>query len=120
MHRFLLGIILTVALATSARAQDKTFNVMLIMFRGTTPAEQGFMDYLKGRLPVNFVLRDVNGVRARVKEFTAQAKQQRVDLIYTFGTSVTLDAVGAAGKVDPNLHVVDIPVVFNIVADPVG
>jgi putative ABC transport system substrate-binding protein len=33
---------------------------------------------------------------------------------------VTLDAVGAAGKVDPNLHVIDIPVVFNIVADPVG
>jgi len=41
-------------------------------------------------------------------------------MIYTFGTTVTLDTVGAAGKVDPNLHVVDIPVVFNIVADPVG
>jgi putative ABC transport system substrate-binding protein len=43
-----------------------------------------------------------------------------VDLIYTFGTSVTLDVVGAAGKVDPAVHVTDIPVVFNIVADPIG
>ena len=33
---------------------------------------------------------------------------------------MTLDVVGAAGKVDPAVHVTDIPVVFNIVADPVG
>ena len=50
----------------------------------------------------------------------AEAKRERVDLIYTFGTTVTLDAVGAVGKVDPAVHVTDIPVVFNIVADPVG
>ena len=91
MHRFLIGIVLTVAIATGALAQGKTFNVMLITFRGTTPAEQGFMDYLKARLPVNFVVRDVDGNRSKVKEFVAEAKQQRVDLIYTFGTSVTLD-----------------------------
>jgi putative ABC transport system substrate-binding protein len=120
MHRFLIGIVLIAALATGALAQGKTFTVMLIMFRGATPAEHGFMEYLKVRLPVNFVMRDVDGNRSKVREFVAEAKQQRVDLIYTFGTSVTLDAVGAAGKVDPDLHLVDIPVVFNIVADPVG
>jgi putative ABC transport system substrate-binding protein len=120
MHQVLIGIVLAAALATGALAQGKTFNVMLIMFRGATPAEHGFMDYLKARLPVNFVTRDVNGDRSKVRQFVAEAKQQRSDLIYTFGTSVTLDAVGAAGKVDPNRHVVDIPVVFNIVADPVG
>lgn len=120
MRRFLLGIVLAVVLATGAFAQGRNVTVMLILFRGATAAERGFMDYLNARLPVNFVVRDVNGDRAKVGQFVAEAKQRRVDLIYTFGTSVTTDAVGAAGKVDPNLHIVDIPVVFNIVADPVG
>jgi putative ABC transport system substrate-binding protein len=120
MHRFLLGILLTGALAAGALAQGKTFNVMMITFRGSTPAEQGFMEYLKAHLQVNFVVRDVDGNRAKVREFVAEAKRERADLIYTFGTSVTLDAVGAYGKVDPSIHVTDIPVVFNIVADPVG
>lgn len=120
MHRFLLGIVLIVALATGALAQGKSFIVMLIMFRGATPAEHGFMEYLKTRLPVDFVLRDVDGNRSKVREFVAEAKQRRLDLIYTFGTTVTLDAVGAVGKVDPVVHVTDIPVVFNIVADPIG
>jgi ABC-type uncharacterized transport system substrate-binding protein len=120
MHRLLLGIVLTAALAAGALAQGKIFNVMMITFRGSTPAEHGFIDHLKTRLPVGFVVRDVDGNRAKVREFVAEAKRERFDLIYTFGTSVTLDAVGAAGKVDPSIHVTDIPVVFNIVADPVG
>jgi putative ABC transport system substrate-binding protein len=120
MVRFLLGILLTAALAAGALAQTKSFTVMLIMFRGATPAEQGFTDYLKSRLPVRFIMHDANGARAKVKEFVAEAKSQRVDLIYTFGTSVTLDTVGALNKTDPDIHAVDIPVVFNIVADPVG
>ncbi len=120
MHRFLLGFVLTAAIAAGALAQGKTFTVMMITFRGMTPAEHGFVEYLKARLPVEFVMRDVDGNRSKVREFAAEAKSRRVDLIYTFGTTVTLDTVGAAGKVDPNLHVVDIPVVFNIVADPVG
>jgi hypothetical protein len=33
---------------------------------------------------------------------------------------VTQDVVGVLGSVDRNRHLVDIPVVFNIVADPVG
>ena len=120
MHRIVTSILVVAALATATLAQGKDFRVMLILFRGTTPAEQGFMDYLKTRLPINFAMRDVDGNRSRVREFVAEAKQQRVDLIYTFGTTVTLEAVGALGNVDPTVHVTDIPIVFNIVADPVG
>jgi len=78
------------------------------------------MDHLRGRLPVEFLVRDVAGERSKVREFVEEARRERVDLIYTFGTSVTLDVVGAPGKVDPAVHVTDVPVVFNIVADPVG
>jgi hypothetical protein len=36
MHRFLLGIILTAAIAASALAQGNTYKVMMITFRGMT------------------------------------------------------------------------------------
>jgi len=120
MYRFLIGIALAATLATGALAQGKPFKVTLILFRGVTQADQGFMDQLKARMPVTFTVRDVEGSRAKVREFVEEAKRDRPDLLYTFGTTVTLDTVGAIGKVDSNLHVVDIPVVFNIVADPVG
>jgi putative ABC transport system substrate-binding protein len=120
MFRFLMGILLAATLATGALAQGKPFKVTLILFRGVTPADQGFMDQMKARMPVNFTVRDVQGSRAKIREFVEEAKRDRPDLLYTFGTTVTLDTVGAIGKVDSKLHIVDMPVVFNIVADPVG
>src|SRR5262245_13630554 len=120
MRRLLLGILLSVSIAGSAPAQDKTFSVMMILFRGMTAAEHGFMDALKSRVPVDFIIRDVDGSRAAVGEYVQEAKIKRPDLVYTFGTTVTLDAVGAAGAANPARHLTDIPVVFNIVADPVG
>jgi len=121
MHRLLSGIILfALLLCVGTLAQERTHKVMMILFRGITPAETGFMDHLRGRLPVEFLVRDVAGERSKAREFVEEARRERVDLIYTFGTSVTLDVVGAIGKVDPTIHVTDIPVVFNIVADPVG
>src|SRR5262249_35411255 len=123
MQRILPGIVaamLAAALATGAVAQSKTYTVMLILFRGQTPAEQGFMDQLKQRVPVEFIIRNVDGDRSKMKDFVDEAKRTRPDLIYTFGTTVTLDTVGGLGQFDASRHIGDIPVVFNIVADPVG
>jgi putative ABC transport system substrate-binding protein len=120
MLRFLIGVVLAATFAAGTLAQSKPFKVTLILFRGVTPADQGFMDELKARVPVSFAVRDVEGSRAKIREFVEEAKRDRPDLLYTFGTTVTLDTVGAIGTVDPKLHIVDIPVVFNIVADPVG
>ncbi|MBX9847385.1 MAG: ABC transporter substrate-binding protein [Xanthobacteraceae bacterium] len=120
MLRFLLALLMAATLATGALAQSKPFKVTLILFRGMTPAEQGFMDQLKARLPVEFTVRNVQGSRALIREFVEEARRDRPDLLYTFGTTVTLDTVGAVGQVDPGRHITDIPVIFNIVADPVG
>src|SRR5438445_130571 len=100
MHRILLGIVLSAALSVGAPAQDKIFKVMLILFRGITTAEQGFMDGLKTRISVDFTIRNVDGDRFKVQDFVKEAKQERPDLIYAFGTTVTLEAVGAVGKVE--------------------
>ncbi|MEA2948736.1 MAG: hypothetical protein QOI40_4066, partial [Alphaproteobacteria bacterium] len=100
LHRLLAGIALcTLLLCGGTLAQEKTYKVMMILFRGATLAETGFMDHLRGRLPVEFLVRDVAGVLGKTREFVEEARRERVDLIYTFGTSVTLDVVGASGKV---------------------
>ena len=118
--RLLLGLLIALALPGAAMAQQKPFKVTLILFRGITPADQGFMDQMKARVPVEFTIRDVEGSRTKIREFVEEARRDRPDLLYTFGTTVTLDTVGAFDQVDPKFHITDIPVVFNIVADPVG
>ncbi|HEX5126938.1 MAG TPA: ABC transporter substrate-binding protein [Rhodocyclaceae bacterium] len=108
------------ALALPAVAQAHNYTVMLMLYRGVTDAERGFMEYLKGRLPVDFLVRDAGGDESKIADFVTEAKRIRPDLIYTFGTTVTADVVGEVGKIDPARNITDIPVVFNIVADPVG
>jgi putative ABC transport system substrate-binding protein len=125
MRRLLIGGLLSLPLSKafqvrSAFAQRNPFTVMMILFRGQTAAEEAFVQYLKERLPVEIQIRDIDGNRAKIREIVSEAKQKRVDLVYTFGTTVTQEVVGVLGAVDRNRHLVDIPVVFNIVADPVG
>ena len=125
MRRLLIGGLLSLPLskgifARSAFAQRSNYTVMLILFRGQTAAEEAFMLYLKERLSVEFLSRDIDGDRTKIRHFINEARQRRVDLVYTFGTTVTQDVAGVLGSVDRNRHLVDIPVVFNIVADPVG
>ena len=52
MLRILLGLLMAATLSYGAQAQQKPFEVMMILFRGATQAEQGFMDQLKARIPV--------------------------------------------------------------------
>jgi putative ABC transport system substrate-binding protein len=120
MRRLIVLVILCCGFSNDVLAAESRYTVLMLLYRGVTEAEKGFMEYLKPRLPVDFVIRDAGGDRARIREFVEEAKQMRPHLIYAFGTTVALDTVGVAGKVDPKRHIADIPVVFNIVADPVG
>ena len=127
LRRFLLVMCCLVAALPSARAsqsagkQVKPFKIMMILYRGSTDAEKGFMDYFKRRnIPVEYVIRDAQADNARIAGFVREARDLKPDLIYTFGTTVTAEVVGLDGQVDPARHITDIPVVFDIVADPVG
>jgi putative ABC transport system substrate-binding protein len=99
----------------------KPYRIMMILYRGATDAERGFMDYFRRHnIPVEFIVRDAQADNARIAGFVREARELRPDLIYTFGTTVTAEVAGQVGKVDPARNITDIPVVFNIVADPVG
>jgi putative ABC transport system substrate-binding protein len=121
-HLLLLCCLISPLSAWAAEAAgSKPYRIMMMLYRGSTEAEKGFMDYFKRhRIPVEFIIRDAHADKTRIAEFIREAREQRPDLIYTFGTTVTSEVAGVAGEVDPARHITDIPIIFNIVADPVG
>lgn len=109
------GVPTSVAAAPPARP----YRVYMILYRGETDVERGFRNYFAmHKIPVELTVRDVAQNVARVPEFIAEARALKVDLIYTWGTPVTLAVAGRHD--DANKPVTDIPVVFTMVSSPVG
>ncbi|MCG6944184.1 MAG: ABC transporter substrate-binding protein [Deltaproteobacteria bacterium] len=118
---FLVGVSLLVSSPLSATNSRKPFDIYMIVWRGCEDACRGFQDYFRERdIEVNFILRDAERDKKRLPGFVQEAKKMKVDLVLTWGTSVTAGIVGKLGKVNPDVNLTDIPVVFMIVADPVG
>ena len=104
----------------AAQATARPYRIYAITFRGMTDVERGFQDYFAARrIPVQITWRDLNREAARMPGFLDEIKRTRPDLVYTWGTSVTLGVVGTYDAYDPSLHITDIPVVFTLVAAPV-
>lgn len=95
--------------------------IYAITWRGKTQVEQGFTDFLgKSGLPVDFAWRDAAQSTARIAEFAREIRETKPDLVYTWGTPPTLGIAGPHDAVDPAKHVMGIPVLFALVASPVG
>lgn len=125
MRRLLLraaaGALAAAALPRALAAGSRPPRIYMILYRGETDVEKGFRDYFAvNGIPVELIVRDVALDVSRVPQLIAEARAMRVDLIYTWGTPVTLAVVGREGAVDPAVHVTDIPVVFTMVASPQG
>jgi len=107
-------------LAADAQVRAKPLRIYAITFRGMTDVEKGFQDYFAARkIPVEITFRDLNRDASRMPGFIEEIRRTRPDLIYTWGTSVTLGVVGTYDQADPQNYVSDIPVVFTLVAAPV-
>ena len=118
---YLLAVSLLMPLPLSAQNNRKPFDIYMIVWRGCEDACKGFQDYFRERdIEVNFILRNAARDKKRLPGFVREARKMNVDLVLTWGTSVTAGTVGKLGKVNPDIHLTDIPVVFMIVADPVG
>lgn len=108
------------AAKAAARPTGAPFRIYAITFRGMTDVEKGFQDYFAARrIPVQITFRDLNRDASRMPGFIEEIRRTRPDLVYTWGTSVTLGVVGAHDEVDPARHITEIPVVFTLVAAPV-
>ncbi len=122
-RRTLLAAALATALPAFALTQDarrqKPFRIYAITFRGMTDVEKGFEEYFASRkIPVQITYRDLNRDPTRMPGLLDEIRATRPDLIYTWGTSVTLGVIGAHDAVNPQQHISDIPVVFTMVASP--
>ena len=104
----------------SAATHRRPFQVYAILFRGMTDVEKGFEDYLASRkVPVQITYRNLNRDPARMPGFLDEIRAMRPDVVYTWGTSVTLGVVGPYDGVVRGQHITDIPTVFTLVAGPV-
>lgn len=102
-------------------ANGKPFRIYMILFRGETPVELGFKDYFLSKgIAAEFIVRNVDRDVNRVPELIREARAMQPDLIYLWGTPVTVAVCGAIGKIDPKKHVTDIPIVFTMVSSPEG
>jgi putative ABC transport system substrate-binding protein len=124
-RRFLAGLAGTAALAalgSAALAQPQASRrIYAVTWRGRTLVEQGFTDFLgKSGLPVNFTWRDAGQSAERIAGFAREIRETKPDLVYTWGTPPTLAIAGPHDRVDPARHVTGIPIVFALVAAPVG
>ena len=107
------------AWARAAASQRRPFRIYAITFRGMTDVEKGFEEYFSSRkVPVHIVYRDLNRDPTRMAGFLDEIRATKPDLIYTWGTSVTLGVVGPFDGIVKGQHITDIPVVFTLVAAP--
>jgi putative ABC transport system substrate-binding protein len=109
----------TLAQSPVSTRQARPFRIFAITFRGMTDVEKGFSEYFASRkIPVQITYRDLNRDATRMPALLDEIRATKPDLIYTWGTSVTLGVVGPYDAVIPGQHITDIPVVFTLVAAP--
>ncbi len=109
------------ALAQPRVHNGRPFRIYMALFRGWEDCAQGFKDYFVNQgIPVELIVRDAGQDKGKLPGFVAEAKQMGVDLVFTWGTTVTQEMLGPWDNPDPARHITDIPAVFAIVSQPVG
>jgi putative tryptophan/tyrosine transport system substrate-binding protein len=107
------------ASAKRAAASVRPLRIYAITFRGMTEVEKGFEEYFASRkIPVHITYRDLNRDSSRMAGFLDEIRATKPDLVYTWGTSVTLGVLGPHDTPTPEKFIRDIPVVFTLVAAP--
>jgi putative ABC transport system substrate-binding protein len=119
LRSFFIAFALIACTFTSAAAAQ--YKIMIATWRGCEEACKGFQDYLtKHGVDANFMLRDAGKKKAALPGYLAEARAENVNLIVTWGTSVTRGITGTLKDLGKPAYNHDIPTVFMIVADPVG
>ena len=122
MRRLLISAICALTLAISATAAIAAqYKILVATWRGCEEACTGFQDYLnEAGLDIEYLIRDAGRDPAKLPEFIAEARAGKVDLILTWGTSVSRGISGTLDDLDNPDIPHEIPRVFTVVADPIG
>ena len=96
--------------------------IMMLLWRGWEAVCAGFRDQLTDSgVPADLIVLDAGQDLSRIPGFVAQAKAIKPDLVFLWGTTVTVAALGPWDAVDPARHLADaVPALFTLVAEPVA
>ena len=96
----------------ASSGQRQSADIAMVLFRGITRAENGFIDTLKKspEFDVKVKIFDTAQDPAKLQEVIGQLEKSRFRLIYVFGTTVTQQVMK---------RIKETPIVFNIVQRPI-
>jgi len=115
LHLIRILLVTCLVFFAGAAFAAETKNIQIITWRGITQAEQGFFSKLEQLgVQANYDHFDARRSETNLAGFLRERRSElkKKDLIYTFGTTTTQMVL--------NFGVGDVPVVFNIVSDPIG
>lgn len=103
-----------------ARAAPRK-RIYMLLWRGWEEACDGFRDYLSSRgVDADYIVRDAGQSLTPVEGFVREVNETRPDLVFVWGGSNSLAALGRWDNADPRRHITEVPCVLAIVADPLG
>ncbi len=106
--------------AAHAKA-EKAFTIYMVFWRGCEEACEGFKKYIaENGIDAELVIRNANRDKSKLPGYVEEARALEVDLVVTWGTSVTRGMAGTLSNHGKPRFIDDIPVVFMVVADPIG
>lgn len=98
---------------------DHPYRIAMILWRGETAVEQGFRDYFTQEgIPVTYEVHNLDRDMGKLPGIIAKIRKNPPDLVYTWGTGVTMGTVGRWDQVDPAKNITKLPVVFVMVSAP--
>ena len=111
--------VLAACLTTPAAAAQ--YKILIATWVGCDDVCDGFQDSLNEQgVDADFIFRDAARDRSLLHGFVTDARAEQVDLILTWGTSVTRGIAGTLADIGDPAFNHDIPQVFTVVSDPVG
>lgn len=122
MNKFIVAFLIALmACVSGVQAAGDQKTVYMVVWRGCEEACQGFKSYFEDNsLPVNVIVRDADRDKNKLEGFVKEAKAMKPDLVVTWGTSVSKGVIGTIKDYGEETRLGDIPVMFMIVADPIG
>lgn len=100
---------------------EARMKIGMVVWIGCEDVCRGVKDYVsENQIDADVIVLDAAQNPAKLPGFVEQLRREHFDLAVTWGTKVTLGIAGRLADHDDPRFLTDIPVVFTVVADPVG
>ncbi|MCH9780972.1 MAG: hypothetical protein K0U36_06795, partial [Alphaproteobacteria bacterium] len=101
---------------------EDAYHIFMVLWRGETDVEAGFRSYARERdLPFRYTIVSVDRDRTQFAAVRKRIRAEQPDLVYTWGTSVTLGIFGNYEEVQqpPHPYLDEFQGLFTLVSTPV-